>query len=280
MKKKILITSRLRPASLYNDFLEIASNYSLLTTMFKRDMVSIYKQTILGPAWFVITPVVTSAVFTVVFGQIGEMSTDGVLPFLFYLAGLSMWNYFLSTVSKCSNVFSDNVHVFSKIYFPKIAALITNVLVNFTKFMIQYFLFLIVLLISDFDKSFLISNLFFIKVFFCIFYVAILSVGLGMLISVTMVKYKDIMFAYTYVLSLILYVSPVLFPFSSVSGKLKLLLYFNPLTLPIEYMKIIHLNVGTVDMYLVAINTTITISLFLFGHFVFKRVEQTFVDTF
>jgi lipopolysaccharide transport system permease protein len=133
---------------------------------------------------------------------------------------------------------------------------------------------------SDFDKSFLIYNLFLLKLIFCIAYMAILSVGLGMLISVTMVKYKDVMFAYNFILSLILYVSPVLFPFSSVSGNLKLLLYLNPLTFPIEYMKIIHLNVGTLDFNLILVNSSITILIFLFGYLLFKKVEQTFVDIF
>ena len=280
MNQKVIITSEIRKFNIHNDILEIFSNFSLITTMFKRDMISIYKQTVLGPLWFIVTPIATSAVFTVVFGQIGQMSTDGVQPFLFYLAGLLMWNFFLSTVSKCSNVFSDNIHIFSKIYFPRIAAHLTNVFVNLTKFIIQYILFLIILLISDFDKNFLIYNLFFIKLIFCLFYVAILSVGLGMLISVTMIKYKDIMFAYTFILSLILYVTPILFPFSSVYGKLKILLYFNPLTLPIEYMKIIHLDVGSLDALLVTINIIITISIFMTGYYFFKKIEQTFVDVF
>ena len=280
MKKKTTITSNLRPTNFISDFYEIYLNFSLISTMFKRDMVSIYRQTVLGPIWFIATPIATSAVFTVVFGQIAQMSTDGIPPFLFYLVGLTMWNYFLSTVIKCSNVFQDNYQIFSKIYFPRIAAHITSVLVNITKFLIQYILFLIILLMSDFDKSFLIYNLFLLKLIFCIAYMAILSVGLGMLISVTMVKYKDVMFAYNFILSLILYVSPVLFPFSSVSGNLKLLLYLNPLTFPIEYMKIIHLNVGTLDFNLILINSSITILIFLFGYLLFKKVEQTFVDIF
>ena len=282
MEKITIINSKKNKLSIFLDIKNVFSTPYLLTTLFKRDIISVYRQTILGPIWFVLTPIITTLVFTVVFGNIGQMSTDDVNPFIFYFSGLILWNFFISLVGKSANIFGDNHNIFSKIYFPKFSVFFVNFFVSFSKFFIQYVVYIGFLIYFSFYRDLDLSiNIFLpINIILLTLYLFILTSGIGMIISATMVKYKDVMFMYNFILNLVMYVTPILFPLSSVEGKLKILMYLNPVTLPVELVKIIHLGKGQADIFLFFSNVSITIVLFIIGYIFFKKTEQTYIDTF
>lgn len=251
----------------------------LLLLFVRRDIVSFYKQTILGPVWFFIQPIFTTLVYVIVFGNLAGLSTDGLPQPLFYLAGITSWNYFADCLNKTSTVFRDNSAIFGKVYFPRIVMPLSIVLSNMMRFGIQMLLFLIVLayyiltgLTISLDFNLLLFPLFVLAM-------AMQGLGLGMIVSALTTKYRDLAFLLTFGVQLLMYATTVIYPLSSLSGKLYWAVALNPMTFVIEGFRKSILGVGVLDGFTLAY-TVISSSLILFfGLLIFNKVEKSFVDT-
>lgn len=251
----------------------------LLVLFVRRDIVSFYKQTILGPLWFFIQPIFTTIVFIFIFGNLAGLSTDGLPQPLFYLAGITSWNYFADCLNKTSTVFRDNSAIFGKVYFPRIVMPLSIVLSNLLRYGIQMLLFLAALiyyLISGLTIS-LDFHLLLFPVF--IITMAMQGLGLGMIVSALTTKYRDLAFLLTFGVQLLMYATTVIYPLSSLSGKLYYLVAINPMTFVIEGIRKSLLGIGVFDSYTLAYTIISSSLILLFGLLIFNKVEKDFVDT-
>jgi lipopolysaccharide transport system permease protein len=252
----------------------------LILLFVRRDFVSTYKQTVLGPIWFFLQPLFTTAIFVIVFSQIAKLSTDGLPPVLFYLSGITLWSYFSDCFSKTSNVFVTNAGIFGKVYFPRLTSPVSIVISNLIKFGIQILLFFCIYAFYllkgaiSFEISWSILMLPFL-----IIIMALLGLGLGIIFSSLTTKYRDLSFLLQFGIQLLMYATPVIYPLSSVGGKLKTLLLINPLTPIIETFRVIIFNQGSIDFGgLVYCVLFTSITLFI-GILTFNQVEKSFMDT-
>lgn len=251
----------------------------LLLLFVRRDIVSFYKQTILGPAWFFIQPIFTVLVYVFVFGNLAGLSTDSLPQPLFYLAGITSWNYFADCLNKTSTVFRDNSAIFGKVYFPRIIMPLSIVLSNLMRFGIQMILLLIVLVY--YLVTGLTISVDFHLLLFPIFVVAMAmqGLGLGMIVSAMTTKYRDLVFLLTFGVQLLMYTTTVIYPLSSLSGKLYWAVALNPMTFVIEGFRKSLLGVGVFDGYTLAYTVISSSLILLFGLLIFNKVEKSFVDT-
>ena len=251
----------------------------LLMLFVRRDVVSFYKQTILGPVWFFIQPIFTMVVYIFVFGNLAGLSTDGLPQPLFYLAGITSWNYFADCLNKTSTVFRDNSAIFGKVYFPRIIMPLSIVLSNMMRFGIQMILLIVVL--GYYLLTGLTISVDFHLLLFPIFVAAMAmqGLGLGMIVSAMTTKYRDLAFLLTFGVQLLMYATTVIYPLSSLEGKLYWLVALNPMTFVVEGFRKSLLGVGVFDVNTLAY-TLISSSLILFfGLLIFNKVEKDFVDT-
>ncbi len=255
-------------------------NYrDLLWLLVRRDFVSFYKQTILGPLWFFIQPLLTTLMFTFVFGRMGGFSTDGLPQPLFYMAGITAWNYFADCLTKTSTVFRDNAGIFGKVYFPRLIMPLSIVVSNLVRFGVQFLLFLIVLAYyaiegTPFHATWAIA-LFPVVVIL----MALLGLGAGMIISAMTTKYRDLAFLLTFGIQLLMYATTVIYPLASVGEKFRWLIVANPMTPLIETFRYGFLGKGSFSWGLLGYSAGITALFLLVGVFVFNKVEKNFVDT-
>jgi lipopolysaccharide transport system permease protein len=267
---------------LFNLNLGEVSRYSYLLWMFvKRDIVSVYKQTILGPLWFFIQPILTTLMFVVIFGNIAKISTDGLPPILFYLAGITIWNYFSETLLSTSNTFIVNASIFGKVYFPRLVMPLSKVVSGLIKFCIQFVLFIAVLiffLLSGYD-----INPDFLGILWVtplvLFIMAGLGFGFGLILSALTTKYRDLIFLITFGIQLAMYATPVIYPVSTLSDKYKWMIYSNPMTWLVEAFRKVYLGVGDLNMYGLAYSMSVMLLIVFVGVVVFNRIEKTFMDT-
>lgn len=253
----------------------------LLLLLVRRDFVSVYKQTILGPLWFIIQPILTAITFTFIFGSVAKLSTDGNPTILFYLAGITIWTYFSDCVTKTSNTFIANASVFGKVYFPRLIMPLSVLVSNLIKFGIQLSIFLVIwayyLLNSDkvlphWEMIWLIPVL--------IFMLAGLGFGFGILISSLTTKYRDLNFLVGFGIQLLMYASSVVIPISSMSEKVKHIMLFNPLTSIIETFKYVFLGSGSNEAFqYLPYSFGFMVVLISFSVIVFNKVEKSFMDT-
>lgn len=251
----------------------------LLILFVRRDIVSFYKQTILGPVWFFIQPVFTTLVYVIVFGNLAGLSTDGLPQPLFYLAGITSWNYFADCLNKTSTVFRDNSSIFGKVYFPRIIMPLSIVFSNLMRFGIQMLLFLVVLgyyLITGLSIS-IDFHLLLFPVFVAA--MAMQGLGLGMIVSAMTTKYRDLAFLLTFGVQLLMYGTTVIYPLSSLSGLLFWAVALNPMTFVIEGFRKSLLGVGVFDEYTLVYTLISSSVILLFGLLIFNKVEKDFVDT-
>jgi lipopolysaccharide transport system permease protein len=252
----------------------------LIVLFVRRDFVSTYKQTILGPIWFFIQPLFTTLIFTVVFSRIAKLSTDGLPPVLFYLSGVTLWTYFADCFSKTSNVFIANASIFGKVYFPRLTSPLSIVISNLIKFGIQIGLFFCVYVyyLIKHQISFEISwTIVFLP--FLIILMALLGLGLGIIFSSLTTKYRDLSFLLQFAIQLLMYATPIIYPISSVGGKLKTILMLNPITPVIETFRVLLFGQGEIDINGLIYCTSFTIITLFLGILVFNRVEKSFMDT-
>lgn len=262
------------------NFKEIWHYRDLIMLFVRRDFVSTYKQTILGPIWFFVQPLLTSLIFIIIFTRIAHLSTEGLPPLLFYLAGITLWNYFSDCFSKTSNVFVANANIFGKVYFPRLANPLAIIISNLIKFGIQLLLLIIILLYYIFDGKIVFDlNPMLFLIPYLIFLMAILGLGLGIIFSSLTTKYRDLTFLLQFGIQLLMYATPVIYPLSSATGKLKTVLSLNPLTPIIELFRKIILGQEIVDFSGLAYCSIFTVITLFIGIIVFNQVEKSFMDT-
>lgn len=265
--------------SLFDLNLKEVWRYRDLAYMFvKRDFVSSFKQTILGPVWFFINPIFTTIVYIIVFGNIANLSTDGAPKILFYLAGITLWNYFSSCLTATSNVFTANASIFGKVYFPRLIMPISIVLSNLMRFGVQMILFLIVFFYYLF-KGEVQPNWWILATPFLIILMAIFALGMGMIFSSLTTKYRDLQMLLTFGISLYMYATPVIYPASSLKGIFRTIAFYNPLTGIFECFKYAWLGVGDFNSTMLMISTFLIFAILAIGTIIFNKVEKGFMDT-
>jgi lipopolysaccharide transport system permease protein len=245
----------------------------------KRDFVSFYKQTVLGPLWFFIQPIFTTLVFTFVFGNLAKISTDGLPRALFYLSGITAWNYFSDCLTKTSTVFKDNANIFGKVYFPRLIMPLSIVLSNLVRFCVQLLLFLVVLVYfgikgADFHITWVIS-LFPVLVLL----MAFLGLGLGLIITAMTAKYRDLSFLVMFGVQLLMYGTTVIYPLSASPEKYRKLIELNPMTGIIEAFRYAFLGKGYFTAWSLGYSAIFTAVITVIGIIIFNKTERNFVDT-
>lgn len=261
------------------DFKAIWNYRDLLMLFVRRDFVAVYKQTVLGPVWFFVQPILTTLVFTIVFGNIAELPTDGIPPLLFYLTGITFWNYFASCLTATSNTFVANAGVFGKVYFPRLITPLSVVVSNLIKFGIQFLLFVGVF-IFYLSKGAIQPNWTALLLPVYIIVMAGLGLGFGILISSLTTKYRDFTFLVGFGVQLLMYASPIIYPFSMLEEKYRLILNIvNPMSSIIEAIKYGFLGEGIFSPLYLGISFLYMCVLLFVGIVVFHKVEKSFMDT-
>ncbi len=258
---------------------EIWRYKDLLFLFVRRDFVSLYKQTILGPTWFFIQPIITGITFTIIFGNLAKISTDGLPQVLFYLSGITLWNYFSDTLTKTSDTFTANSNIFGKVYFPRLIVPLSVVVSNLIKLCVQLLLFIIIWIYFLLTDSNIKPNEFLIIVPLLIFLIGFLGLSFGIIITALTTKYRDLKFLVVFAVQLMMYASPIVYPLSIVPHKYKWIILANPVTSIIETFKFAFLGVGEFNWIHLSYSFIFTIVLFFFGIIIFNRVEKTFMDT-
>lgn len=265
--------------SLFDLNLKEVWRYRDLVYMFvKRDFVSGFKQTILGPVWFFINPIFTTLVYLVVFGNIANLSTDGAPKILFYLAGVTLWNYFSSCLTGTASVFTSNAGIFGKVYFPRLVMPISIVVSNLMRFGVQMSLFLIVFFYY-LIKGEVQPNWWILATPFLILLMAMFALGMGMIFSSMTTKYRDLQMLLGFGVSLYMYATPVIYPVSSLQGIFRTTAFYNPLTGIFECFKYAWLGVGDFSAGMLLVSTAIIIVILMVGTVIFNKVEKSFMDT-
>jgi len=258
---------------------EILRYKDLLLLFVRRDFVSVYKQTILGPIWFFIQPIITSITFTVIFGNLARISTDGIPPILFYISGITLWNYFSDTLTKTSDTFTANANIFGKVYFPRMIVPLSVVLSNLIKFSVQLLLFLSVWVYFLITKDDIHPNIYLLLVPFLILLMGFLGLAFGIIISSMTTKYRDLKFLVGFGVQLLMYATPIVYPLSIVPEKYKWIILANPVTSIVETFKFAFLGIGDFNIWHLGYSLMFTIILFFIGLVVFHKVEKSFTDT-
>jgi lipopolysaccharide transport system permease protein len=261
------------------NFKEVWHYRDLLLMLVKRDYVTFYKQTILGPIWFFIQPLMTTVVYLVLFGQIAKLSTDGAPQIAFYLAGITIWNYFSEALTKTSTVFKDNANLFGKVYFPRLIMPLAIVCSGLMKFAIQFGLFITVVLYFTFINPKIHPNLWVFITPFLVLLMATFALGLGMVFSSLTTKYKDLVFLLTFGIQLFMYATPVVYPTSAMPTKFSWLLHINPLTGIFECFRYAYLGIGSFQPIDLIVSTILIGILFFIGIVIYNKVEKSFMDT-
>ena len=265
--------------SLFKLNLKEVWDYRDLVYMFvKRDFVSSFKQTILGPLWFFFFFIFTTVVYLIVFGNIANLSTDGAPKILFYLAGVTLWNYFSSSLGGTSNVFVGNAGIFGKVYFPRLVMPITIVISNLMRFGVQFLLFLVVFFYYWY-KGEVTPNWWVLFTPIFILMMSLFALGVGMIFSSLTTKYRDLSMLLTFGISLYMYATPVIYPTSMLSAKIQPYAKYNPLTGIFEGFKYAWMGVGEFNPIMLVYSTIIILILLAIGTVIFNKVEKGFMDT-
>ena len=261
-------------------FNEIWNFRDLLLIFIRRDIITQYKQTILGPLWIVIPPILTTLVFTILFGNIAGIPTDGIPSVLFYMAGIINWNFFSTALTSTSNTLAGNVGIFGKAYFPRIIVPLSTIASSFLRYFIQFGIFLFILTYFSFFKSanFAIQYQLLWVLPMLIFIMAIMGLGFGLLISASTAKYKDLRFLIGFGVRLMMYASTVIFPLSIIPEKYKWIILGNPMSAIIESFRYIFFGMGVLDFKYLGYSFLIALSIFFLGYIFFNKVEQKFID--
>ena len=276
-------TTEIRPKDslLSVDFKEIWRYRDLMMLFVKRNIITQYKQTVLGPLWFLIQPLMTTIMYMVVFGGIAKISTDGLPQPLFYLAGISFWQYFADCLNKTSNTFVSNAGIFGKVYFPRLVTPLSDVISNLVRFGIQFGLFLLVyayyILFTDVQIH---TNWYVLMLPILVMMLAGLALGFGILFSSMTTKYRDLQLLLSFFVSLWMYATPVIYPLSTITNPtLRLVMQLNPLTGIVEFFKYGMLGVGVHDWWMLGYSFGFMVVLLAIGIVVFNKVQKSFMDT-
>lgn len=253
--------------------------YRNLVLMFtKRNFTTMYKQTILGPLWIVLNPLISTLMFTIVFGKIANISTEGVPDYIFYMAGNIVWSFFASSLQKTSVTFTGNAHIFGKVYFPRLAVPISNVLTQVISFLLQFIIFLGFIGYAIIKGADIHLNYHLLLLPLLLMEIGILSVGFGILISALTAKYRDLVVLIGFGLQLWMYGSPVVYPASVVPEKYLAIFKLNPMAPIIETFRYAFLGTGSFSWEWLGISFMETLAVFGVGLVLFNKVEKTFMD--
>lgn len=251
----------------------------LLWMFVKRDFVSFYKQTILGPLWFFIQPAFTTIIFTFIFGNLAGISTDGLPQPLFYMAGITAWNYFSECLTKTSTVFKDNANIFGKVYFPRIIMPLSIVTSNLVRFGVQMILFLLTMAYFAFAGKVFRPTWAVLLFPMLVVMMALLGLGIGLIITAMTTKYRDLSFLVTFGVQLLMYVTTVIYPLSAAPEKYRSYIELNPMTSIIETFRYGFLGRGYFSLESLGYTLAVTVAIFLVGIVIFNKTEKNFVDT-
>ena len=261
------------------NFREIWHYRDLLFMLVKRDFITFYKQTILGPLWFIVQPLLTTLIFVILFGNIAKLSTDGIPQLAFYLAGITIRNYFSESLTKTSSVFTANASIFGKVYFPRLIMPLSIVASSLLKFAVQFALFILVVLYYTFVAQSIQPNIWILFTPVLILLMALFALGVGMIFSSLTTKYKDLTFLLAFGIQLFMYITPVVYPSSALPEKFQILAKINPLSSIFECFRYAYLGTGTFTIADLLISTLVIVFLFFAGVLVFNKVEKSFMDT-
>ena len=258
---------------------EVWQYRDLILLFTKRSFTVTYKQTILGPAWIFLNPLISSFMYAIVFGGIAGIGTDGIPQLLFYLCGNAIWTFFSTSLTKNATTFTSNAGVFGKVYFPRLTMPISNVLSSAVQFGVQMLLTLMFLVYYVFTGAVHPNWGAWLLIPVVLVHLGLLGLGCGVIISSLTTKYRDLTVLVGFGVSLWMYATPVIYPMSEVDGLLKTVLMVNPVTAPVELFRYAVLGVGSVNWLFYGISWVVTIAVTLLGIMIFNRVEKTFMDT-
>lgn len=252
----------------------------LVMLFVRRDFVSTYKQTVLGPIWFFIQPLLTTITYVIIFGNVAKLSTDGLPQMVFYMSGITIWNYFAQTLTNTSTVFRDNAAMFGKVYFPRLTMPLSIVISNLVRFAIQLGLFLAIWLYyllkgnSNIHPNWLIALTPLLVVV-----MGLMSLGLGMIFSALTTKYRDLAMLLAFGVQLLMYATPVIYPLSSITGKYRWIILANPMTSIVETFRYAFLGSGSFNWNYLVYSLVFTVVILMLGTIIFNRVQKSFTDT-
>lgn len=258
---------------------EVWKYRDLLRMFVKRDFVTFYKQTILGPIWFFIQPIFTTVIYTFVFGNLAGISTDEVPPVLFYMAGITCWNYFADSLNKTATTFTTNQQIFGKVYFPRLVVPLSIITSNLMKFGIQLVLFLALFAYFLLTGAPVQPNEAILLLPYLIIMMALLGLGLGLIITSLTTKYRDLTFLLQFGVQLLMYGTPVIYPLSTVPEKYQWLVQINPMTTVIETFKYAFLGKGYFSWSYLGLSSIGILVLLMVGILIFNKTEKNFMDT-
>lgn len=251
----------------------------LLILLVRRDFIATYKQTVLGPLWFFLQPILTTITFALVFGRIAGISTDNMPPVLFYLAGLTLWNYFAECLNKTATVLKDNADIFGKVYFPRVIMPLSIITSNLIKLGIQFLLFLLIWSYFLFTGNILHPNAYIVLLPVLIVLMGGLGLGFGLVITSLTTKYRDLVFLLTFGVQLLMYATPVIYPLSTIHNQYRNILLANPMSSIIETFRYAFLGKGTFSWGALAYSAGFMVVILIAGIIVFNKVEKSFMDT-
>ena len=258
---------------------EIWKYRDLIILFVKRDITTAYKQTILGPVWIVINPLLSTVVFTVIFGVIAGIPTDGVPQFLFYLSGNILWGFFSSCLNRGSGTFLGNARLFGKVYFPRLVMPISGIIYNLINFLLQTVVFVILIIIYALIGANVHPNLYILFTPILVIHTALLGTAIGLIISSITTKYRDLNVLVSFGVSLLMYITPVVYPVSKVPENFRWLMLLNPVAPIVESYRYAFLGSGTFEWQFLLISLAVTAVLLFWGVLVFNKVEKNFIDT-
>ena len=258
---------------------ELVQYRDLIWMFVKRSFKSQYKQTILGPMWFIINPLITSVLFTVVFGGIAKISTDGVPQFLFYMAGNTAWSYFATCITTTSTTFTANASVFGKVYFPRMVMPVSTVIFSLLSFLIQLVMMVGFMLYFMAIGENVEPNGYIALVPLMVLHMAAMGLGFGIIISSLTTKYRDLSILVGFGVQLWMYITPIVYPVSTLSDKAKSIIMLNPMAPIINNFKYAFLGCGQMEWGYWGISAIVTLVVLFIGIIIFNRVEKTFMDT-
>jgi lipopolysaccharide transport system permease protein len=258
---------------------ELWHSRDLIMLFVRRDFVSVYKQTILGPLWYLIQPLLTTIVFTVVFGNIAKLPTDGLPSFLFYMSGTLIFAYFSSSLTKTSETFVAHANLFGKVYFPRLSVPVSILISNLIAFVIQFGFFLVFMGYFFLRGTLLHPNWWILFTPVLLLMMAGLGLGFGIIVSSLTTKYRDLRFLVQFGVQLLQYVTPVIYPLSAMSPKYQALIRLNPLTSVVEAFRYAYLGSGSINLLQLGYSFAIMLIAIVIGAVIFNRVEATFMDT-
>ncbi|MFT3679138.1 MAG: ABC transporter permease [Ferruginibacter sp.] len=258
---------------------EIWRYRDLLMLLVRRDFVATYKQTILGPIWFFVQPLLTTLTYMLIFGNIAKLSTDGLPSLLFYLGGITCWNYFSELLTKTSDTFITNASIFGKVYFPRLVVPLSIVISNLIKFAIQFGLFLVVWIWYLVTKDVIHPNVYILLLPLLLVMMGGLGVGLGIIFSSLTTKYRDLRFLLTFGIQLLMFATPIIYPLSSMSPKYQWVIELNPITAIVETFRYSFMGAGSFSWFSIGYSALVIFIIVAAGIALFNKVEKTFMDT-